>query len=346
MKALFLAGGRGIRLQPLTDKVPKPMVPIMNRPLLERTMVRLKKSGISEIVISSCYQAQYIEKYFGNGEEFGLKIQYIVEDIPLGTGGAIKKAEAQFKDSFIIFNSDILSDIDICKMTDYHRKSRALATIAVTEVQDPSAYGVIKYDGDGYAVSFIEKPKPEQIFSNFINAGIYIFEPEVLKKIPANKVVSVERDVFPELLVKGHKIAVYRDDSYWIDIGTIEKYIQVHQDIMDKKSSMVDCSFDNNGIHLGRNAIIHPDCTITGPVYIGDNVRVCAKAVISNSVIGNNVTVGIGSRIDRSILWNDINVGGNVRLINNVVTSNCQIIRNHNYLNRDYSHVITEQIPV
>ncbi|MHB8064395.1 MAG: nucleotidyltransferase family protein, partial [Ruminiclostridium sp.] len=153
MKALFLAGGKGIRLQPLTNKLPKPMVPIMNKPLLERTMVHLKKSGISEIVISSCYHSQYIKDYFGNGEHFGLKIQYIVEDIPLGTGGAIKKAGAQFKDTFIVFNADILSDIDIQKMMAYHKNSRALATIAVTEVQDPSAYGVIEYDMKGYAIS-------------------------------------------------------------------------------------------------------------------------------------------------------------------------------------------------
>lgn len=346
MKALFLAGGKGVRLQPLTDSVPKPMVPIMNKPLLERTMLHLKKNGISEIVISSCYQPHYIEKYFGNGEKFGLKIQYIVEDIPLGTGGAIKKAGAQFRDTFIVFNSDILSDIDIQKMMDYHKSSHALATIAVTEVQDPSAYGVIEHDKDGYAVSFIEKPKPEQISSNFINAGIYIFEPEILNEIPLNCVVSVERETFPGLLAKGHKIAVHKDAGYWIDIGTLEKYIQVHKDIMDGKSKMVDTDFSSSNVSLGKNVKIHPDSKIIGPAFIGDNVIICAKATISNSVIGNNVSIGSGSRVIGSILWNNVFISSEVRLMNTIVTENCVINRNLNFLDTVYTRLVDQKIPV
>ena len=347
MKALFLAGGKGIRMHPLTDKVPKPMVPIINKPLLERTMVHLKKNGISEIVISSCYRSQDIEEYFGNGEQFGLKIKYIVEDIPLGTGGAIKKAGARFKDTFMVFNSDIICDLDIQKMIDFHTRSRALATIAVTEVQDPSAYGVIEYDRDGYAVSFIEKPKPEQISSNFINAGIYIFEPELLKEIPINQVVSVEREVFPELLAKGHKIAVYKDDSYWMDIGTIEKYIQVHKDIMNRKCRMIDCNFSISNISLGKNVRIHPDSRIIGPVCVGDNVEICAKAIISNSVIGNNVIIGSGSRVVGSILWNDTIIGSGVGLKNTIVTSNCFIDGGLNFLSTVYSRSIDlQKVPV
>ena len=346
MKALFLAGGKGVRLQPLTDNIPKPMVPIMNKPLLERTMLHLKKSGISEIVISSCYQSQYIEEYFGNGKQFGLKIQYIMEDLPLGTGGAIKKAGTQFNDSFIVFNSDILSDIDIQKMVDHHKNSHALATIAVTEVQDPSAYGVIEYDKDGYAVSFIEKPKPEQISSNFINAGIYIFEPEILEEIQMNSVVSIERETFPKILAKGHKIAVYKDASYWIDIGTLEKYIQVHKDILDGKCKMVDCSFTKSNIRLGKNVKIHPDAKITGPTYIGDNVKICAKAIINNSVIGNNVSIGSGSKVIGSILWDNVIISSEARLLNTIVTSNCVINSNLNFLDTVYSRIIDQRITV
>lgn len=342
MKALFLAGGKGVRLQPLTDKVPKPMVPIMNKPLLERTIINLKKSGITEIVISTCYQPDYIKNYFGDGEQLGLKIQYIVEDLPMGTGGAIKKAESQFKDSFIVFNSDILSDIDIQKMMDLHKSSHALATIAVTEVEDPSAYGVIEYDTNGYAVSFIEKPKPEQISSNFINAGIYIFEPEILRKIPANNVVSMEREIFPKILENGHKIAVYKDSSYWIDIGTLEKYKQVHMDIMNKKCRLVDYYFDKDNIILGKNVRIHHTAKILGPVYIGDNVEIGAKAVISSSVIGNNACIGFGSRVIGSILWNDVKICSEVRLINTIVTSNSYICKNLNYLNTVFSEEINQ----
>lgn len=338
MKALFLAGGEGTRLQPLTDKLPKPMVPIMNKPLLERTMIHFKKSGISEIVISSCYQPQQIEEYFGDGEQFGLKIQYIVEDLPLGTGGAIKKAEAQFKDTFIVFNSDILSDIDLKKMMDYHKNSHALATIAVTEVEDPSAYGVVEFDTDGYATSFVEKPKLEDVSSNFINAGIYIFEPEIFEKISINSVVSVEREVFPKILAEGHKICVYKDASYWIDIGNLEKYKQVHKDIMLRKCKMVDFDSTDSNIILGKNVKIHPDSKIMGPAYIGDNCEICSKAVISHSVIGNNVTIGSGSRVVGSILWNNIITSSEVRLINTVVTSDCFINRNLSFLNTVYTH--------
>lgn len=333
MKALFLAGGKGIRLQPLTNGIPKPMVPILNKPLLERTMLHLKKSGISEMIISSCYQPKKIKDYFGDGEQFGLKIQYIVEDIPLGTGGAIKNAEGPFDDTFIVLNSDILCDINIPKMMDYHKKSHAIATIAVTEVQNPSAYGVVESDKKGYAVSFVEKPKAESITSHFINAGIYIFEPAIFKEISLDGPVSVERDTFPKLLEEGQKIAVYKDNSYWIDIGTLEKYKQVHKDILEGKCKMVDCNTSGNGINLGRNIKIHPDSKIIAPVYIGDNVEIGAKAIISNSVIGNNVSIGATSRIIGSVIWDDVHISSAVRLTNTIITSNCEVNKNLTYLN-------------
>lgn len=333
MKALFLAGGKGIRMQPLTNGIPKPMVPILNKPLLERTMLHLKKSGISEMVISSCYQPKKIKDYFGNGEQFGLKIQYIVEDIPLGTGGAIKNTEGLFDDTFIVFNSDILCDIDIQKMMNYHKNSHTLATIAVTEVEDPSAYGVIENDKWGYAVSFIEKPDAESITSHFINAGIYIFEPVIFKEISLDGPVSVERETFPKLLENGQKIAVYKDNSYWIDIGTLEKYKQVHKDILDGKCKLVDCNTSGSGIHLGRNVKICPDSKIMAPVYIGDNVEIGAKAMISNSVIGNNVSIGAASRIVGSIIWDGVHISSGVRLTNTIITSNCDINKGLNYLN-------------
>lgn len=322
MKALFLAGGKGLRLQPLTNNLPKPMVPIMNKPLIERTMINLKKYGITEIVISSCYQSNLIKNYFGNGEKFGLKINYIVEDIPLGTGGAIKKAGSKFNEPFVIFNSDILSDINIKEMLNLHRSSKALATIAVTEVEDPSAYGVVEYDKNGYARSFTEKPSPENITSKFINAGIYIFQPEVLSEIPIEGMVSVERQTFPKLLAKGCKISVYKSNCYWIDIGTIEKYMQVHADIMNGKCNLVECKFTSGNIHFGKNVQIHPDCKMDGPVYIGDNVTIAEKTYISNSVIGNNVSIGAASMITGSIVWNGIDIDKKEKLLNTVLTEN------------------------
>lgn len=228
---------------------------------------------------------------------------------------------------------------------DYHKSSHALATIAATEVQNPSAYGVIECDKDGYAVSFIEKPVQKRISSKYINAGIYIFEPEILNEIPIDSTVSVERETFPSLLASGHKIAVYKYSDYWMDIGTLEKYVQAHKDIMNRKCKMVDCGFNSSDISLGKNVIIHPDSKIIGPAYIGDNVIICEKAVISNSVIGNNVSIGSGSRVDGSILWNNVIISSDVRLMNTVVTSNCYINKKLIYLNTVYSRKIDGLIP-
>lgn len=341
MKALFLAGGMGTRLQPLTDKLPKPMVPIMNKPLLERTMFNLKKCGISEVVISTCYQPDYIKDYFGNGNKLNLKIEYIVEDSPMGTGGAIKKAEDYFKESFVVFNSDILSDIDLNKMIDFHKSKQALATIAVTEVQDPSMYGVIEYDSEGNITSFKEKPKPGETLSKSINAGIYIFEPDIFKEIDANRAISIEREIFPKILEKAQKIGAYQSGSYWMDIGTIEKYKQTHKDIMDGKCRLVDCDFNNENISFGKDVKIHPDSKIIGPAYIGDNTVIGAKAIIKNSVIGNNVSIDEGSRITGSILWDDVIISKNARLMNTIVMSNCCVGKSTNLLNTIYDSEIT-----
>lgn len=343
MKALFLAGGRGTRLQPLTDNTPKPMVQIMNRPLLERTIIKLRECGITEIVISSCYKSRYIKDYFGDGGQFGIKIEYIVEDLPLGTGGAIKNAESLIDDTFLIFNADILSDIDIIKFVDFHKNSHAVASIAVTEVDNPSAYGAIEFNADGYAVSFIEKPKPEEILSNFINAGIYIFEHEMFKEIPEHSVVSIEKEIFPKVLENGYKLAVYKDSSYWADIGTLEKYMQVHMDIMNGKCKLVDCNNTCDNINIGKGVGIHPRAKLIGPIYIGDSVSIGAKAVIRNSVIGNNVRIGTESRIAGSILWNEINISRKVKLVNSIVVSNSVISRNLKFLNTVYAR---ENIPL
>lgn len=323
MKALFLAGGMGTRLQPLTDNLPKPMVPIMNKPLLERTLLNLKKCGISEVVISTCYHPEYIEDYFKDGNTVNLKMDYIIEESPMGTGGAIKMGEEYFDETFIVFNADILSDIDLSKMIDFHKTKQALATIAVTEVKDPSMYGVIEYDSNGYAITFKEKPKAGETDSKSINAGIYIFEPAIFKEIAAGRSVSIEREVFPKLLEKAEKIAIYQNGSYWMDIGTIEKYRQTHWDIMNGKCKLVDCNFNSDKISFGKNVKIHPSSIITGPAFIGDNTTIGAKVIINHSVIGNNVSIGADSRIMGSILWNDVIISKDARLVDTVVTSSC-----------------------
>lgn len=337
MKALFLVGGMGTRLRPLTNKIPKPMIPIMGKPLLERSILNLKSVGIKEVVLSTCYRAQYIQRYFENGEKLGMKIYHVKEDIPLGTGGAIKNAEEYFDDTFLIFNSDILSDIDIKEFIKYHREKGADVTIAVTQVDDPSMYGVIEYDENDYAISFKEKPQPHEVTSNFINAGAYIFEPKVLEEIPAGRVVSVEKEVFPQLIEKGYKIAVYKGCSYWIDIGTPERYLQAHMDIMSGKYRINGLNFSSKGIYKGPGCDIHSSVKICEPVYIGANVKIEENASIgANTIIGDNVRIGRGVKIMRSIIWNDVVVENGATLVDTIVASNCRIKQGCDYYSTVY----------
>jgi mannose-1-phosphate guanylyltransferase len=315
MKALFLAGGMGRRLKPLTNELPKPMVPIMNKPLLERSMETLKMCGINEIVISDGYKSQYISEYFGNGSKFGLKIEYICEDFPLGTGGAIKKTGHLYDDTFLVFNADILCNMDFMELVKFHKSKSSAVTIAVTKVKNPSEYGVIEYDKDGYAVSFTEKPKADEIKSNFINAGVYVFEPEVLREIPEGRPVSVEREIFPALLQKEYKIAIYTGCKYWMDIGTPEKYLQVHKDIMSGDCLIAGVDFYSRGIFKDGKSHIDATAKIIGPVYIGKNVKIGAYATVGpNAVIGDDVCIHAGGSVLNSVIWNNVDVESYAKL--------------------------------
>ena len=326
MKALFLAGGMGTRLRPLTDHLPKPMVPIMGVPLLERSVQELKRCGVKEILLSTCYCSDCIERYFGEECRQGMKISCVCEKQPLGTGGAIKNCQKYFDDTFLIFNSDILSNFDLKKLVEFHRKSKADVTIAASQVKNPSSYGVIEYDSDDRIVSFTEKPKPGEEKSNYINAGIYVFEPKVLDLIPEGKPVSVERDTFPLLLEKGYRMSVYRGGGYWIDIGTPQKYVQAHKDIFDGICAVTENDFRSDKVYGMENAELDPSATITGPVWLGRNVHIGANAVIGpNVVIGDGFQAGRGCEIRDSIIWNDVSVGSGVGVDHSVVTSGCRM---------------------
>jgi mannose-1-phosphate guanylyltransferase len=344
MKALFLAGGVGTRLKPLTDDLPKPMVPIMVKPILERNILKLKDCGVDEIILSTCYKPQKIEDYFGDGTKLGIKINYVCEDTPLGTGGAIKNTEEFFDETFIIFNADIFCDIDITDMIKFHKEKGAAVTIAVTQVENPTAYGVIEYNENLYAESFTEKPKLSEVKSNYINAGIYIFEPTVLKEIPALKVVSIERETFPLLLKKDYAIAVYKSDAYWMDIGTVKKYIQVHQDILSGVCSLPEFKDNSENVFIGNNANIHPSAKIIGPVYIGENTTIGAYSTIGpNTILGNNCKVGIDKIIIDSIVWDKINFQNNSTFSSVILDSVFMIFKNinRNLINTDVQNEYT-----
>lgn len=345
MKALFLAGGFGTRLKPITNDLPKPMVPIMGKPLLERNIENLKKHGIDEIILSTCYKPHKIKDYFKDGGRLGVKIRYISEDVPLGTAGAIKNAENFLNDTFLVFNADILSDIDISEMIEFHKKRGAFATIAATHVDNPSAYGVIEYDKEGFITAFKEKPQPHESSSNLINAGVYIFEPSFLKEIPAGRAVSVEKETYPLVLEKGFKIAVYNRCSYWLDLGTPEKYLQAHKDILAGNIWTGICDFDTNRRYVSKTAKIHHSARIADPVYIGDGVQIGPSAVIGpNAVLCNHVSVGAGAEIAESVVWDYVNIGSGASVANSVIMSNCSIdgnrVERNAVLAENFSHPI------
>lgn len=322
MKAFFLAGGMGTRLQPLTDHIPKPMVPILGKPLLERNMKRLQGFDISDIVLSVCYLPECIENHFGNGNTFGMEIAYTYEDTPLGTGGAIKYAAPQLGERFFVFNADILCDIDYGHMLRFHKAMHADITIAVTKVEDPTAYGVIETDALGYATAFTEKPKPGEVRSNLINAGIYIMERHVLEDVPAGQKISAEREIFPRILEEGGKIAAYDNCRYWLDIGTKEKYMQAQRDAFQGKYHIEEASFAENTIYSEVGARLYGPVVIKGPVYIGKHVHIGKGAVIGpNVVVGDNSIIGQNAHLENAVLWNDVVVRSDAHVRDTVLTT-------------------------
>src|SRR5499433_1035764 len=234
MKAIMLAGGKGTRLRPLTIHTPKPIVPIFERPFLHYQLDLLKKvPEIDEVVLSLNYQPRRIEEIFGDGGDSGLSIRYVVEPVPLGTGGAVRYAGEALRESVVVFNGDVMTQVDLAAVIRLHRERRAKATIVLTPVDNPTAYGLVETDADGNIRRFLEKPKPDEITCNTINAGIYVLEPDTFDRIPKDTAWSIERSFFPSLIERGETFVAYVYGGYWIDIGTPEKYMQVHRDIMD-----------------------------------------------------------------------------------------------------------------
>ncbi|MBC9784734.1 nucleotidyltransferase family protein [Heliobacterium chlorum] len=230
MKAVIMAGGLGSRLRPLTDSMPKPMVPIHGRPAMEYAVNLIKQYGIQEIAVTLCYQPKIITNYFGDGSRFGVRFHYYMETEPLGTAGSVKQAQDFLTEPFLVISGDGITDIDLGKVIDHHQETQALATMALTQVEDPTQFGIVITDKDGRIRRFIEKPKPEEVFSNTINTGIYVMEPEIFQHIP-NGFYDFSKQLFPRLLAEGRPFYGVRADGYWKDIGTMEQYRQVHVDI-------------------------------------------------------------------------------------------------------------------
>ena len=324
MKAVILVGGEGTRLRPLTFNTPKAMVPIVNRPFLEHMIEYLKGHGIDDIILTLYHLPDRIQRYFGDGSSFGIKLTYAVEDSPLGTAGAVKNVAAHLDETFFVFNGDIFTDIDLTAMMEFHRQRGSKVTIALTPVEDPTIYGVVETNAEGKVERFIEKPSRDAVTTNMINAGTYIVAPEVLSHIPKGLSFTFEQGLFPLLLERGDPVYAYQSDAYWIDIGTPEKYLKLHHDLLTgrvTRSFLGECA--GKGIWVEEGCDIHPQAELEGPAVIGRNCVIGSRARVKGpSAIGQDCRIGSGSLIEGTIVWQNTRLGQGVSLKNCVIAEN------------------------
>lgn len=331
MKAILLAGGQGSRLRPLTINTPKPIVPIFDRPFLRYQIELLKQvPEIDEIVLSLNYQPRRIEEVFADGADLGVSIRYVVEPQPLGTGGAIKFAAGPHPSGpVVVFNGDVLTSVDLPAVIALHRARQARATIVLTPVENPSAYGLVETDADQNIKAFLEKPSADQITCDTINAGIYVIEGDTLDRIPPDTAYSIERGYFPSLIAQGETFVAYTYRGYWIDIGTREKYQQVHHDIMSGRFSAPPFEGRAGQAVVSPDARVDPGAVIEGPCFIDAGAVIKAGARIgANSVIGASCHIAEDAHVDGAILWPHTWVDRHARLGPLVAARHCQFGRN------------------
>lgn len=302
-----MAGGEGSRLRPLTCDLPKPMVPIMNKPVLAHTIDLLKQYGITDIGITLMYHPQLIKDYFGSGKNLGVKLTYFIEETPLGTAGGIKSAENFLDESFIVISGDSITNLNISKALAFHKEKKSMATLILTKVDVPLEYGVVLTNDDGSVTGFLEKPSWGEIFSDTVNTGTYILEPEILNYIEPNKNIDFSHDIFPALLSSSGKMFGYIMSDYWCDIGDIRSYVKSHCDIFDKKIS---ANFDGvqikDNVWVGSGTVIESNSEINGPCIIGSNCKIGNGTLIDNyTIIGNNTIIEDDVSIVRSIIWDN-----------------------------------------
>jgi mannose-1-phosphate guanylyltransferase len=322
MKGLILAGGKGTRLRPLTLNTPKPIVPVANAPFLLYQLDLMQSAQIHEVILSLSYQPRKIEDLLKDGSDYGVSLRYAVEGTPLGTGGAFKNAEAHIDSTTVVFNGDVMTAVDLSAVIRKHRESGAVATLLLTPVENPSAYGLVETESDGTVRRFIEKPGPDEVTCNTINAGIYVLEPSVLRYMPKDEPYSFERGLFPTLLEKKERVVSVILDKYWIDIGTPKKYLEVHHDILNGKFSSKRVparAFDISA--LPADALVDAKSIVDADVTIRSGVR------IENSVIGKNCKIEEGAQIIDSVIWPGTTLDAGSRVEGAILGRGCYVGR-------------------
>jgi mannose-1-phosphate guanylyltransferase len=318
---ILLVGGFGTRLKPLTNQTPKPMLPVGGLPVTEHQLLSAKKAGITTVILATSYLSEVFTPYFGDGSKWGMQLKYAVEKEPLGTGGAIRNAAELIDleaaktahEEFVIFNGDVLSHHSIAAQLEFHRKHQADVTLHLISVEDARAFGCVPTDQDGRVTAFLEKmDKP---VTNAINAGCYIFSPSIISEIPLGKVVSVERETFPNLVNSGRPVFGYNEQSYWLDIGTPAALFKGSRDLV------------NGAFAAGEGTIFGPDCLATGGSSIGANCEIGQGVRIDNSIIGDNVKIGDGAQIRDSFILHGSEVRADAQIVSKYLspTENLEI---------------------
>jgi mannose-1-phosphate guanylyltransferase len=324
MKAVVLVGGEGTRLRPLTYTTPKSLLAIANQPFLERQLAWLESHGVDEVVLSLGYLPDAFPRHFPDDRCGGVKLSYVVERKPLGTAGGIRYAAEGIEGRFVVCNGDVLTDLDLSSMVRFHEASGAEATIALTQVEDPSAFGVVPTRANGEVVGFIEKPPRGLAPTNWINAGTYVLESSLLARIPPRVNVSIERETFPRMVETRGSLFAYPGRGYWLDIGTPAKYLQAHADALAGRLGPVPAPGAVEGPagvwHQG-DADVDPTAVLRPPVLIGRGARIEAGATIAASVIGPAAVVGAGARVERAVLLAGARVSERAVVTDSVVGS-------------------------
>lgn len=330
MRAVLMAGGSGTRLRPLTYDLPKPMVPILNRPIAEHIVYLLKRHQITEIITTLHFLPGVMQDYFQDGRDFGVQMTYEVEeDQPLGTAGCVKNCEELLTDTFLVISGDSLTDVDLSAAIAFHREKGAKATLVLARVPDPLEFGVVMTDAEQRICRFLEKPSHSEVFSDTINTGTYILEPEVLKYLPDGQEADFSKDLFPLLVELGEPIYGYIAEGYWCDIGHLEAYRRAHYDCLHGKVALNHGYVEwRPGIWVGQNTYIHDTAKIEAPAVIGDNCRIGARVrITAGTVLGDNVTVGPSAQLERPIVWNGVMVGEEAHLESCVVARGVRVER-------------------
>ena len=318
MKAVILVGGEGTRLRPLTCNTPKAIVPILNRPFLEHLLGYLKEHGVTDAILAMGYLPDPIQRCLGDGTQLGVQLIYLVEESPLGTAGAVKNAESYLDGPFLVFNGDIITELDLTAMMKRHKEVKPKVSIALTPVDNPTIYGVVETDTRGLVQRFVEKPTWDKVTTNMINAGIYILEPEVLAHIPPSTPSMFENYLFPRLLEMGEPILGYPSDAYWIDIGTPEKYLKANHDLLLQQAG--------RGVQVQGKSQLHPTAQIEGPVLLAEECIIAENAKLKGPVVlGPHCEIGKGAVVQGAVLWHHSRVGEKAILRNCVICSHSYV---------------------